>query len=110
MVQSKIELFNKEFTKNASYFKALSHPARLQILHFLSESKSCITGDISDDIPLSRTTVNQHIKELKSIGLITGHVEGVRTKYCLDSNKISELKQSLQHFIDTLNTQNFKCD
>jgi DNA-binding transcriptional ArsR family regulator len=110
MVQSKSELFKKEFTDNAKFFKALSHPARLQILKFLAESNSCITGDISEELPLGRTTVNQHIKELKAIGLIQGHVEGVTTKYCLNPDKLNELKQALQQFFDNLNTQNYKCE
>ena len=110
MVQTKSELFNKEFADNAIYFKALSHPARLQILQFLAESKSCITGDISEELPLGRTTVNQHIKEVKTIGLIQGHVEGVTTKYCLNPEKVNELKQVLQKFLDNLNTQNYICD
>ena len=70
MVQSKTELFDKELTEKAMLFKALAHPARLQILQFLSETQSCITGDISDELPLGRTTVNQHLKELKDAGLI----------------------------------------
>ncbi len=110
MVQSKSELFEKEFTVNASYFKALAHPARLQILQFLAESKSCITGDISDELPLGRTTVNQHIKELKAIGLIQGHIEGVTTKYCLNPKKVNELKQALELFLENLNTQTYKCE
>jgi len=109
MVQPKSDLFNKKLADSAIYFKALSHPARLQILQFLAESQSCITGDISDELPLGRTTVNQHIKELKTIGLIQGHVEGVTTKYCLNPEKINELKQVLQQFLDNLNTQNYKC-
>ena len=110
MVQAKSELFKKEFTVNAGYFKALAHPARLQILQFLAESKSCITGDISEELPLGRTTVNQHIKELKAVGLIQGHVEGVTTKYCLNPKKVNELKQALQLFFDNLNHQNYKCE
>ncbi|MBN1650647.1 MAG: winged helix-turn-helix transcriptional regulator [Bacteroidales bacterium] len=110
MAQSKAELFKKEFTENALYFKALAHPARLQILKFLAESNSCITGDISEELPLGRTTVNQHIKELKQIGLIQGNIEGVTTKYCINPSKIDEIQQALQLFFDNLNIQNYKCD
>ena len=110
MVQSKTELFEKELTVNATYFKALAHPARLQILQFLAESKSCITGDISEELPLGRTTVNQHIKELKAIGLIQGHTEGVTTKYCLNPEKVNELKKALLLFFDNLNVQNYNCE
>ena len=109
MAQSRTELFDKELVKDATYFKALAHPARLQILKFLAQSTSCITGDISDDLPLGRTTVNQHIKELKAIGLIQGHTEGVTTKYCLNPEKVNELKQALSSFLDTLNIQTYNC-
>ena len=109
MVQPKTQLFEKELISNANYFKALAHPARLQILQFLAETESCITGDISNDIPLGRTTVNQHLKELKTIGLIDSHTEGVKTKYCLNTKKVDELKHELQSFLDNLNTQNYKC-
>ena len=100
MVYSKTKLFDADLQVSAEYFKALAHPARLAILKYLSETQTCITGDISDALPLSRTTVNQHLKELKKVGLIKGHVEGINTKYCLNSQKIEELKQ---HSFDFLN-------
>lgn len=109
MVQSKTELFDKELQVCAEYFKAMAHPARLQILKYLAEAKTCITGDISEELPLSRTTVNQHLMELKKVGLIQGHVAGVKTNYCLDPAKIEELREVLVFFIDKLGTENFKC-
>ncbi|RUT79823.1 ArsR/SmtB family transcription factor [Ancylomarina longa] len=110
MAQAKSELFKEELSVTARYFKALAHPARVQILQFLAKSKSCITGDISDELPLGRTTVNQHIKELKKIGLITGHIEGVKTKYCLDPKGVTELKKVLQLFIEELDVKDYCCD
>lgn len=109
MVQSKTELFDKELIGKAAFFKALAHPARLRILQYLSETNSCITGDISDEIPLGRTTVNQHIKELKDAGLIKGQAEGVKTKYCLNPENIKALKQIIQQFVDGLNCQENSC-
>ena len=104
MVQSKTGLFERKLAEKAIFFKALSHPARIRILQLLSETKSCITGDISDDLPLGRTTVNQHLKELKQAGLIQGHIDGVKTKYCLNPEKINEFKQKLINLKNTLNT------
>lgn len=100
MATAKTELFNEALRIRASLFKALAHPARLQILQFLAETKTCISGDISDELPLSRTTVNQHLKELKDVGLIRGHVEGVKMNYCLDYQKVKEMKDLLGNFID----------
>jgi DNA-binding transcriptional ArsR family regulator len=93
MVASKTALFDEVFQEQANLFKALAHPARLQILYFLAKTKTCISGDISEELPLSRTTVNQHLKELKAAGLVRGHVEGAKTNYCLDYRKIEEMKK-----------------
>ncbi|MDP2890889.1 MAG: metalloregulator ArsR/SmtB family transcription factor [Bacteroidota bacterium] len=100
MVVSKTELFDEALQKKANLFKALAHPARLQILQFLSETKTCISGDISEELPLSRTTVNQHLKELKDAGLICGHFEGVKMNYCLDYQKVDEMKTLLGSFLN----------
>jgi len=91
MVYAKTDLFTAELQEYAEYFKALAHPARIQILKYLAETKTCITGDISEELPLSRTTVNQHLAELKKVGLITGHVSGVKTNYCLNPAAVSKL-------------------
>jgi ArsR family transcriptional regulator, arsenate/arsenite/antimonite-responsive transcriptional repressor len=102
MVVSKTELFDEALQEKANLFKALSHPARLQILQFLATTKNCISGDISDELPLSRTTVNQHLTELKEAGLIKGHVEGVKMKYCLNSEKVKEMKNLLTSFLEEI--------
>ncbi len=109
MVQSKTDLFDKDLADLAALFKALSHPARLKIMQFLAETQTCITGDISDELPLGRTTVNQHLKELKDIGLVQGHIQGVKTNYCLSPTKIEELKNALESFFENIDLENYKC-
>jgi len=104
MVQSKTELFDKELAEKAVLFKALAHPARLRILQFLAETRSCMTGDICEVLPLSRTTVNQHLKELKDSGLIKGEIDGVKTNYCLNSEKINNLKDMLGGFLSEIDS------
>jgi DNA-binding transcriptional ArsR family regulator len=88
MVKSKTELFDTEMQECAELFKAVAHPARIAILKYLAETQTCITGDISEELPLSRSTVNQHLAELKKAGLIQGAIEGVNTRYCLDPETI----------------------
>ena len=88
----KLELFDDEQQALAAMAKVLSHPARIAILQFLAATPTCISGDISDFLPLSRTTVSQHLKELKSAGLIQGEVVGLKIKYCLHKNGIEKLK------------------
>ena len=103
MATAKTDLFDHKLSSAASLFKALSHPARLAILQYLAEAKVCITGDISDELPLSRTTVNQHLTELKNAGLIQGKVEGVKVNYCLDPKRIGELGAIFSEFYDSIN-------
>jgi ArsR family transcriptional regulator, arsenate/arsenite/antimonite-responsive transcriptional repressor len=93
MVKSKTELFEPEIQHGAVLFKALAHPARIAILKYLAETRTCITGDISEELPLSRSTVNQHLAELKKAGLIKGHFEGVNTRYCLNPDGLASFKR-----------------
>lgn len=110
MAYTKSELFSPELQNCSTLFKALGHPARLAILKYLAETKTCITGDLAEEIPLGRTTVNQHLKELKDAGLIKGTTEGVKTCYCLNMGNIQELKKMTEKFINDINISvNFDC-
>ena len=98
MVVSKTGFFDTKLQERANLFKVLAHPARLQILQYLIQTKTCITGDISDRFPLTRATVNQHMKELKKAGLICGHQEGAKNIYCIDLEKLKQMR----HILDAL--------
>ncbi|MDP4289729.1 MAG: metalloregulator ArsR/SmtB family transcription factor [Bacteroidota bacterium] len=106
MAYAKTDLFDPKLNSSAVLFKALAHPARLAILKYLAETKVCITGDISDELPLSRTTINQHLTELKNAGLIQGHVDGVKVNYCLDSKRICKAIAEFQEFFKIINVPN----
>ncbi|PTN08580.1 helix-turn-helix transcriptional regulator [Mangrovibacterium marinum] len=111
MTTAKVELFDDDLQHTASYFKALGHPARLAILKYLAESKSCISGDITNELPLSRTTVNQHLSELKNLGLIKGTTQGAKVNYCLNTEKVMALKQLLGDFLGAITLpDNFSCN
>jgi ArsR family transcriptional regulator len=110
MVLAKTRLFDSDLQDAALLYKTLGHPARLQILRYLAGLKVCITGDISEELPLSRTTVNQHLAELKKAELIQGHVDGKRTNYCLNPDKISELKKISESFLKEIQVDDSKCE
>lgn len=98
-----MQLFPEEMQEAAVLFKALSHPARLAILRYLAETRVCMTGDITREVPLGRTTVNQHLAELKNSGLIKGTISGVKVNYCLNQPMIDELKRTFSWFSELLN-------
>ena len=111
MAFSKTDLFDPKLNTTAVLFKALAHPARLAILRYLAGIKVCMTGDISDELPLSRTTVNQHLTELKKAGLIQGTVDGVRVNYCLNPEKIKDLENAANCFFKEIGIESeYKCE
>lgn len=75
----------------AELAKALSHPARIAILRVLAERQSCICGEIVEVMPLAQATVSQHLKELKNAGLIKGEIEGKKSCYCINWDKMAVL-------------------
>lgn len=91
------DILNRE----AQIAKAFSHPARLKIIKHLIETKSCIVNDLVDVIGLAQPTISQHLKELKSIGIIKGEIEGPRVCYCINDKIWLEAKT---FFLDIFNT------
>lgn len=92
MGATKSEEFSVKDNRIARYAKALSHPARIAILKLLIQKQACICGDIVEELPLSQSTVSQHLKELKDAGLIKGDIEGVKVCYCIDEKEWSLAK------------------
>jgi DNA-binding transcriptional ArsR family regulator len=92
MGATKTEHFTDKLNNIALLIKALGHPARVAILEYLIKVDECICGDIVNELPLSQPTVSQHLKELKSAGIIKGSVEGNAICYCVDEKAITKLK------------------
>ncbi|HEY3373155.1 MAG TPA: metalloregulator ArsR/SmtB family transcription factor [Prolixibacteraceae bacterium] len=106
---NKSEKFEPNLQELARFAKAISHPARLSILQYLAETKTCISGDISDYLPLSRSTVAQHLKELRDLGLIRGEIEGLKINYCLNSRDIARFIDIFDHFFASIKSQEINC-
>jgi DNA-binding transcriptional ArsR family regulator len=77
----------------AQLAKALGHPARVAIVKLLIRKQACVCGEIVNELPLSQSTVSQHLKQLKEAGLIRGEIDGPRVCYCIEPGTISLLKQ-----------------
>ncbi len=101
MGTTKTEEFTVKQNKIARYMKALGHPARIAILEVLIKKQACICGDIVDELPLSQSTVSQHLKELKEAGLIKGDIEGVKVCYCIDEKEWEVAKTYLANLFNS---------
>lgn len=84
--------------KMARYAKALGHPTRVFILDLLSKQSCCYSGDLSEELTIAKSTLSQHLKELKDAGLIQGEIEAPRIKYCVNKENWAEAKLLLKEF------------
>ncbi len=107
---NKSEKFDARLQDLAVFAKVISHPARLAILEYLSKTPGCISGDISDYLPLSRTTVSQHLKALRDLGLIHGEIDGLKINYCLCSSSIKKYMQLFEEFFAPVQASDVVCD
>lgn len=84
----------------ARYAKAMSHPIRLYVLELLSNQNCCYSGDLTDVLPIAKSTLSQHLKELKSAGLIQGEIEAPRIRYCINRDNWNEARQLFNSFMN----------
>lgn len=108
MATAKVEEFTLKDNKIAQYAKALAHPARVAILQLLLKKQACICGDIVDELPLSQSTVSQHLKELKETGLIKGDIDGKKVCYCINEEEWENAKNYMGNFFKP-SISNEKC-
>ena len=96
---SKAILFSDEQNRLASLAKVFAHPARIAIIEYLFENRTCVVNGLLEELPLSQSTISQHLKEMKNAGIIRGEVEGANICYCLNSEVMLELSAKLNQLI-----------
>lgn len=101
---TKSEIFNSSQNKLATIFKVLGHPGRIAILQYISTQNACICNDIVEEIGLAQPTISQHLKELKSVGLIEGEIEGKKVCYCIALDRWKEIQGLLNSFFNETKT------
>jgi len=102
MGYSRTEKFTTEQNKLSKFAKAFAHPARIAIIQHLLKVNACVCGDLVDELPLSQSTVSQHLKELKKVGIIKGDIEGTSVCYCIDTKVWNEGLGVLTAFLGSI--------
>jgi DNA-binding transcriptional ArsR family regulator len=102
--------FTQEVQQIAVISKALSHPVRVYILQKLSKMDSCCySGDLVEELPVGRSTLSQHLKELKYAGLIQGEINPPYIKYCINRENWEKAKKLLDNFLNDNQSADFSC-
>lgn len=97
---TKTEIYTNEQNKLASFLKVLGHPARIAILQYIINQKTCICNDLVEELGLAQATISQHLKELKNIGIIQGTIEGKSVCYCIEENVWKQAQGILNAFFN----------
>ncbi len=97
----KEKIFTESQTKIARYSKALGHPVRVFIMEYLlnNADKCCYSGDMAEELPIARSTLSEHLSELKAAGLIQGEINPPYIKYCINKSGWAEAKELLGGFL-----------
>ena len=106
---TKSEIFTDKQNKLAQMMKALAHPARIAIIQLLIKSQACICGDLVDELGLAQATTSQHLKELKTAGIIQGSIEGVSVCYCINPKVWKQYKELFNSFFKEVDLKNNCC-
>ncbi len=93
-----LNVITEEQRKMARFAKALGHPVRIYVLELLSKQACCYSGDLSETLPIAKSTLSQHLKELKDAGLIQGETEPPKIKYCLNKDNWEIVKKNFNTF------------
>lgn len=109
MGATKTEHFTKQQNEIALMAKAMGHPARVAIIDYLLSVKTCICGDIVNELPLAQPTISQHLKELKNAGLIKGNIEGNAICYCVDEQAFAKLQAYFEVISEKINQTKSNC-
>jgi DNA-binding transcriptional ArsR family regulator len=86
-------VFTDEQIQAARFAKAMGHPVRLFVLEMLNRESCCYSGDLSELLPIAKSTLSQHLKELKDAGLIQGEIEAPKIKYCINRENWTKAQQ-----------------
>lgn len=101
--------YTQEQEQIARIAKAMGHPARMAILYFLARQESCYFGDIHEELPISKATVSQHLKELKEVELIQGEIETPKVKYCINREKWELARNLFAGFFGECKCKDISC-
>jgi ArsR family transcriptional regulator len=97
-----IKVYTDKQEKVARYSKALGHPVRIFIMDFLvrNADKCCYSGDMAEELPIARSTLSQHLKELKAAGFIQGEINPPYIKYCINKESWAEARELFDKFFN----------
>ncbi len=96
---SKQETITEDQKKTARYAKAMGHPIRMFVLELLSKQTCCYSGNLTEILPIAKSTLSQHLKELKQSGLIHGEIEPPKIRYCINPDAWSEAQKLFKNFL-----------
>lgn len=92
--------FTEDQEQTARFAKAIAHPVRIAILQLLHSQSCCYHGDMAEELPIAKSTLSQHLNELKEVGLIQGEIKPPTVKYCINKENWGKAKRLFNTIFD----------
>ena len=105
MAIHKKEEFGKKKQHLAMFARAIAHPARISILKILAKQENCNCNDLVQHLPLSQSTVSQHLKELKNCGLINSTPHKTSNIYSLNKIILKEFESEFKKMMKSIRSK-----
>ncbi len=109
MGSTKTTVYQPQHNEMATMLKAIAHPARLAILDYIRQQNTCVCSDIVEELDLAQSTVSQHLKELKKIGIIKGDIGSKSPCYCLNEKVATQYKTLFDTLFNMMTYHNHSC-
>ncbi len=106
---TRTDLFTDKQNRLAQWARVLGHPARIAILQYMLEQRTCVCGSLVDELGLAQATISQHLRELKEVGLIKGTVEGTSVCYCIEPKAWAKVQASFNKLFDQYEPNGSDC-
>jgi len=103
------QILTNDHEQLARFAKALGHPVRVYIIELLSKQSCCFSGDLAENLPIARSTLSQHLKELKSAGLIQGSIEPPKIRYCINRENWELARKLFGNLLQTTKPSDEQC-
>ncbi len=98
-MEDKKSVLTDEQKEIARYAKAMGHPIRIFIIETLLKQSCCYSGDLTEVLPIAKSTLSQHLKELKKAGLIQGEIQAPKIKYCINKENWDIAKKLIKKLL-----------
>ena len=99
MRKTKVIFNNEKLQVSSELMRALAHPLRLKILEFIDKHGTINVNKIYNTLKLEQSITSQHLRILKSAGVVDAKRDGKFIKYSIDYPTVKKANKAVINFL-----------